>query len=397
MVNTLIPVTQGQHRLTVQVVDTANRVFKQTIYVQVANSAPAGPPASSLPPSSSSSSGTAPAVTSSSSLLSNSLQNDLNAASHWIATTSIAPGGAILYGSSRINPYYSNIASIGMTKDPARYGDVKNWMQWYINHLNWPDKWGLYGTTYDYNVNGSTETSTNDADSTDSYAATFLSLAWAYFDTRDAGAQAYVKTLGYQLEVIGGVIVSTQQLDGLTWAKPNYQIKYLMDNCEAYRGLRDLAMLFQHAFNNPSKAAYFNARADMMLAGIQNMWMGSNYGVYKDALGRLGPVNWGTWYADATSQLFPVLLGVISPSDPHATQIYATFNAHWPGWPQLSFQAQDPFPWVLVVDAAVRMGDSARVSAYMASVQNKYVSQNFPWTWYCAENGWYMRLNSYLL
>jgi len=381
--NASVPIGSGEHRLTVQAIDAANRVFKQTIYVQV------GTVASTV---------SSPVNSSVTTSGSSSYQSNLNATSNWIAINSIAPSGAILYGSSQINPYYSNIAAIGMTKDPARYGAVKNWMQWYLNHLNWPDKWGLYGSTYDYNVNGSTETSTGNADSTDSYAATFLSVAWAYYRTGDAGAQAYVKTLAYQMEVIAGVLISTQDNDGLTWAKPDYHIKYLMDNCEAYRGLRDVASLFQNAYGDSSKAAYFNARADMMLNGIRAMWLGGGaYGVYKDALGRLAAPNWGVWYADATSQVFPVLMGVISPADPHAAQVYSAFNAHWPGWQNLSFQSQDPFPWVLVADAAALMGDTRRVSTYMNSVQSKYVSQGFPWTWYSAEAGWYMRLNSYLM
>src|SRR5438309_8811545 len=103
---------------------------------------------------------------------------------------------------------------------------------------------GLACTIYDFKVSGSTETPTNDADSTDSYAATFLSLAWAYWKTGDPNARAYIQTLKYPLDCIGGVIVQTKQPNGLTWAKPDYQIQYLMDNCEVYRGLRDLANIF---------------------------------------------------------------------------------------------------------------------------------------------------------
>ncbi|HET8827051.1 MAG TPA: hypothetical protein VFM77_18040, partial [Terriglobales bacterium] len=79
-----------------------------------------------------------------------SYQNDLIATATWVRNNSVAGDGAILYGSTQINPYYSNLAAIGLTHDPASYGTVQRWMQWYISHLNWPDKWGLYGTTYDY-------------------------------------------------------------------------------------------------------------------------------------------------------------------------------------------------------------------------------------------------------
>ncbi|MBV9147552.1 MAG: hypothetical protein JO065_16680 [Acidobacteria bacterium] len=324
-------------------------------------------------------------------------QNNLTATAAWLRNNSVAGDGAILYGSSRIVPYYSNLAAIGLTHDSASYGTVQRWMQWYLNHLNWPDKWGLYGTMYDYDyVNGS-ETTQQTADSTDSYAATFLSLAWAFYQTGDPASQNYIKGLSYQLDVIGGVLVQTQQSDGLTWAKPDYQIKYLMDNCEAYRGLRDLASLFQNAFGDSTKAAYYNAIADHMLQGIQSMWMGNAWAVYKDGIGSLIAPNMGTWYPDATSQVFPALNSVISSGDARSQQVYNNLNSAWPGWPTLSFGTQDPFPWVLVGDAAAIMGDTTRANTYIQTMQTKYVNQGFPWTWYSAEAGWFMRLNAYML
>lgn len=309
----------------------------------------------------------------------------------------MASDGAILYGASKINPYYANLAALGLTHDPANYATVEAWMQWYINHMNWPDQWGLHGTIYDYSYNNGTETSLNDADSTDSYAATFLSLALAYYQTGDAGAQTYVRSISSQLDAMGGVLVQTQQSDGLTWSKPSYQIKYLMDNCEGYRGLRDLASLFQSALGDSAKAAYYNAAADIMLQGINSMWMNGSWAVYKDNAGKLTAPNMGKWYPDATSQLFPVLEGVVPPSDARSVQAYNSLNAAWPGWPSLSYNAQDAFPWILVGDAAILMGDTSRVTMFIQSIEGKYVNSGFPWPWYSAEAGWFMRLNAYAL
>jgi hypothetical protein len=305
--------------------------------------------------------------------------------------------GALIYTPQELNPYYANIAAIGMTKDPARMPQVVSWMNWYINHLNWPDKWGLYGTTYDYTVSNGVPIATNNADSTDSYAATFLSLVWNAWESGNSSARSTILGLSYQLDVIGGVIIKTQQSDGLTWAKPDYQIKYLMDNCEAYRGLRDLASTFQNAFGDTTKAAYYNAAADTMLKGILGMWMNGTWAVYKDDIGRLAAPNMTTWYADARAQIFPVLMGVVSSSDPRAQQAYAALNAAWPGWPALSFNSQDPFPWALIAQGAAAMGDKGRVSTYINNVQNKYVKSGFPWPFYNAEAGWFMRTNNYML
>ena len=335
-------------------------------------------------------------VGSSTSTSNSQYQNNLNAASKWVAQFSQADG-ALLYTPQTLNPYYANIAAIGMTKDPNRMPQVVGWINWYINHLNWPDKWGLYGTTYDYAVNNGVPTATNNADSTDSYAATFLSLAWNAWESGNTSARSTILGLAYQLDTIGGVIIQTQQSDGLTWAKPDYQIKYLMDNCEAYRGLRDLAALFQNAFGDSAKAAYYNAAADSMRNGILGMWMNGTWAVYKDDIGRLAAPNLTTWYADASAQVFPALMGVVSSSDPRAQQSYAALNAAWPGWPALSFNSQDPFPWVLIAQGAAAMGDKARVTTYLNTLQSKYVNSNFPWPFYNAEAGWFMRTNNYML
>jgi hypothetical protein len=323
-------------------------------------------------------------------------QKDFTATSNWVAQFSTADG-ALLYTPQQIDPYFSNIAAIGMTKDPNRMPQVVAWMKWYINHLNWPDKWGLYGTTYNYNVNNGVETSTDDADSTDSYAATFLTLAWNAWQTGNSSARSYISGLSYQLDTIGGVLIQTQQSDGLTWAKPDYQIKYLMDNSEGYRGLRDLASLFQNAFGDSAKADYYNAAANSMQNGILGMWLNGTWAVYKDGIGDLAAPNMGTWYADATAQVFPVLMGVVAASDTRAQQSYAVFNAAWPGWPQLSYNAQDAFPWCLVGTAAAAMGDNSRLATYINSIQSKYVNHGFPWPFYNAEAGWFMRANSYMM
>ena len=323
-------------------------------------------------------------------------RRNFNAVSKWMSQFSQSDG-SILYTPQEIIPYYSNIAAIGMTRDPNRMPQVVAWMNWYTNHLNWPDKWGLYGTIYDYTVNNGQEISTNDADSTDSYAGTFLTLAWNAWATGDAGARSYIAGIYSQLDAIGGVIIKTQNSDGLTWAKPDYQIKYLMDNSEAYRGLRDAASLFKNAFHDNNKAAYYNAAADAMQNGIFGMWLNGNWAVYKDGVGKLAAPNMNTWYADATAQVFPVLLGVVTSSDTRAKQAYAAFNSAWPGWPSLSFNTKDPFPWCLVGDAAAAMGDKTRLITYIKTIQTKYENSNFPWPFYIAEAGWFIRGNNFML
>jgi hypothetical protein len=321
--------------------------------------------------------------------------SNVASAGQWIANHSTLPDGAILYSATEIVPYFGNIAAIGMTKDPANYPQVKAWMEWYIHHLNATDVWDLGNSIYDYDISGTVEMPRNTADSTDSYPATFMTLAWNFYRTGDIAAQSYVMTILPELDLIGQQLIKTQQDDGLTWAKPNYQIKYLMDNCEGYRGMHDLASLFEAA-GNSSRVSYYTSHANLAYQGLMSMWLGDSFAVYKDGVGNLAFPTWSTWYPGATSQLFPVLEGVVPASDPKAQQVYAKFNSAWPGWPTLSFNATDPFPWVLVSNAAATMGDSSRVNTYLTTIQNKYVSQGYPWPWYSMEAGWFMRVNAFM-
>jgi hypothetical protein len=332
--------------------------------------------------------------------VSNSYQQNLTLTSAWLSTQ-VRPTGAIQYTASAISPYFGNQAAIGMCLDAARLPQVVGWMRWYLAHLNMPDRYGLDATVYDYYIVNGVETTTTavitepDYDSADSYAATFLSLAWTAWQTNDPTTQAYIKTISYQLDLIGGVLIKLQQSDGLTWAKPNYQIKYTMDNCEVYRGFRDLASLFS-AVGDSAKYAYYTAAADSCLKGIMSLWVNEAWSVYKDALGNLRAPSMTAWYPDATAQLFPILHGIIAPSSTLAQESYSAFCTAWPGWPTLSFSSQNSFPWCLVGCVAAAMSDTKRLATYIATVQAKYVPA-FPWTWYDAEAGWFMLGNDYLV
>ena len=94
-------------------------------------------------------------------------QANLTATSNYIAAQQLADG-AILTSSTEIDPYFANYAAIGWIKDDklSRISDVESWINWYIDHFNWPDSQGLYGTVYNYTYDPSSgvETSTGTYD-----------------------------------------------------------------------------------------------------------------------------------------------------------------------------------------------------------------------------------------
>jgi hypothetical protein len=331
-------------------------------------------------------------------------QNIANAAT--FLGTQILGDGAILYTSSQIDPYFSNIAAQGLLKDTAnlsaRIAQVEAWVQWYINHFNWPDYNGIYGSVYNYGVAGGVETSTGAYDSADSYAATFLSLVQDLWLTGDAGARTFVQNIvgSYNLNVVGNVITNMAQANGMIWAKPDYQIEFLMDNCEDYRGISDVAALMQNAFNNPSSAAWFQTYANNIKNGIETVLLNTSTNLYQTSAGAGAP-NLTKWYPDMVSQLFPIVHGVILPSSATAKHIYTELNTNWPGWDQLSYNnapsghTGDPFPWCIAGYAAYLMGDKTRANAFLSTINAKY-GTTFPWPFYSAEAGWYIKLNAAL-
>jgi hypothetical protein len=315
-------------------------------------------------------------------------------AAAWIAADAQLADGAIVDSSTQISPYFANRAAIGLAL-AGHAAAVQAWMQWYVAHLNATDVWGGSGTIYDYTLAGGVETSTGTADSTDAYAGTFLSLASTFYQTGGSGAQAYVRSIRAQLAQVAGVLTSGQQPDGLTWALPTYQVKYLMDNCEVYAGLRDYGTLLA-ALGDAADAAAFAARAQASANGIASELWNAAQGEYSDAIG-VGnvatPVDW-TNYESAAAELFPVLFGVIAPTSSQAAAAYAKFNAAFTKWDQLDIP--DEYPWTLVSTAAIVMNDTARANAYISAVDGAYVAGGYPYPWYDAEGGWFVQSNALL-
>jgi hypothetical protein len=254
---------------------------------------------------------------------------------------------------------------------------------------------------YDYRYANGVETSLRKADSVDSYAATFFTLARALDETGDPASRAYVRSIRPQLEEMGAMLLSPKELqrDGMTIALPSYPIAYLMDNGEVYRGFSDLASLERAEFHDAARARTYDVAAAGVARGISTLWSAAN-GTYdssrQEPHGPSVPSRWTTWYPDATAQLFPILQGVVDPESARATALWAAFNAAWPQWDRLHNGDPGGYPWALVSTAATLAGDDARAEVYVRSVRERYASRGFPYPWYDAEGGWYLRTLSAL-
>lgn len=309
-----------------------------------------------------------------------------------------------------INPYFNNIATLGLlAADTAesRAGALK-WMQWNLDHLNAASTNVPANSIFDYRYYPDTDTqvSTGDFDSVDSYASTALNVAWAAYETGDPALQAFVANNIITYEAIAnilnfegptGVRVAPPAFGaGLTIAKPSYPIMYTMDNTEVFSGLRDFADL-QAALGRSSEAAYYGAwAATSQNAVIDLLWNPTNDNwdwAY------LNTSNTDVFYAQGAAQLWPVLDGVVPATDTKAIAGWTQFSASWPTW--YDNGVPDAYPWISLARGAQLMGEWENAAAHLTDAHERYAPGGFTLPtscgaatcgqWYVAEAGWFIQ------
>ena len=311
----------------------------------------------------------------------------------WLAMCQL-PNGALAQTpySDRVVPYFANIAAKSLIDvDP---GAAAKYMVWYLSQLNRPDRWGLSGTIYDYEVErhgfaaGSEATeivmiATRNYDSADSYAATFLTLVSEYYyKTQDS--ELVTANLD-DINLVAQVIVSLQDKDGLVFVKPGSRTKYLMDNAENYRGLIDWSNILEK-LGNSSLAAYYRNVAQRIRNGIAQTLYDSERETFAWSLSPFGKrfPKKGKWYPDGVSQLYLVTCGVLPPEDPKAIKVWEEFNSQFPGW---EFgEKRDRFPWSSVAIASIIMGDRGKAVQFAQWAEETFLLNNRPYPWYVLES-----------
>jgi len=196
--------------------------------------------------------------------------DEARADADWILQAQL-PDGAIAnqLDQAQIWPYLSNFAAVGLSRasqitGDARYSDgAWRWLSWYQVHQD------PRGFVTDYTVAAGLPASTGDMDSTDAYAGTFLIAANAAWQA--TGDLARLRALEPGIVAAVAAIGATQRSDGLTWAKPTVHVKYLMDQAEAFAGLRSAAML-AGTLANPALRKRASAAARRLRAGVRRLW-----------------------------------------------------------------------------------------------------------------------------
>ncbi|MDP4268331.1 MAG: hypothetical protein Q8880_12985, partial [Bacteroidota bacterium] len=287
---------------------------------------------------------------------------------------------------------FSNIACCSLLYNKNYLSKVEKYLNWYINHLNFTDTYGAHGTIYDYflKTNGSL-VSTFDYDSYDSYPATFLSLLKDYY-TVSKNTSFFISNSDY-IHAITASMLNSADADGLTWAKPNYKVKYLMDNCEVYKGITDAIFIYKEIFKNSHYLNMLKIAKNKIYGSIEaNMWNDrDNFYYYQiDANNNKGTPHFTHWYPDATSQLFPILSGLIDPTSKRALYIYDRFNKAFPEW-NVS-KPNGSFPDVYIGYVGLLMKDYYKVHVFLDFCRKSYIDKGNIWPWYSVESAYYIKI-----
>ncbi|OPY56874.1 MAG: Cellulosome-anchoring protein precursor [Pelotomaculum sp. PtaU1.Bin035] len=308
----------------------------------------------------------------------------------WISTTQSPEGYfALSGGRTDVIPYFCNLTGMALCGDPQSLDRVKRYLDWNFSRLNYPDRWGLNGTIYDYRQEGDLLVSVDRYDSADSYAATLLTLAADY--QASSNDLSFIREHYRELSSVEELIITLQDSDGLIWAKTDLKIKYLMDNCECYRGLKNWARVLD-VLEYKELSALCDQKAEMIKTGIIEQFWDEDKSCFAWAVDQAGIKHYpvpGQSYPGIFAQIYPVTFGVIPPASEIAVQAYQKLNNELPSWPGL--EVGDPFPWAILGYAAAVMSDLPRAGVFLKNCRTTYIGSGRGFPWSSFEGAFYAR------
>jgi hypothetical protein len=225
--------------------------------------------------------------------------------------------------------YFSNLGAIALlaaNEIRPNAGDVaraERWLAWYARHQE------TDGTIFDREGTTRSHQSNGKRDATDSYAATFLLAAWRYQQASGQRPSAeIIKAAQKSLAAIEAVA----QADGLTIAKPEYAIKFLMDNIEVHQGLTEGAQFFD-SVGLKTEARKARTMAARLAGSLGQYWSepGQHFAYALDLKGNFSS-GLAEPYPHGLAQLFA--LSYLSPARPGLwAKVNLTFKPDQKGIP----------------------------------------------------------------
>jgi hypothetical protein len=301
----------------------------------------------------------------------------------WILTAQLPEGALATYPDQQfIDVYTANLATIGLarahalTRDPRFAAGAWRWLQWRC------DRTEKRGYTDDHKIVAGVPVSIGDVDAIDSEAATFLiALLELYRATGDAEA---LRGFASCITDSVGAMRALQDVDGLTWAKPTWRVKYLMNEGEVFAGFRSAATLARD-LGDPALQAEATAASERVAAGLALLWNpatgGYDWAVHAD--GARVPVDWRILYPDSVEQAWVAVFGLSARV--RAKDLMSRFVGYHPAWAQPS--AVDllegaPAPvgfWPIAGWGLIAVGRRDQASAGAASIRAGADATRWAW------------------
>lgn len=298
-------------------------------------------------------------------------------------------------GTLTMNPYFADFAALALLDNAEEYADeVKAYMDWHFAHLNTAetDYNGVDGTIYDYKITVEGGKVTEETisisdegikryDSTDSYAATFLMVLSKYYEK--TGDKDYIIANSKDIARIINAMYSTLH-KGLANARPDYEVKYLMDNSEVYEGslavadlLREVVCPVDSSYNEIVERC--ETTADVIAQTIEKkLWVASE-NRYITAIFKNGKIahnfSWESFYPSGSAQVFPIIHGLIAADSKRAIALYDRFCEAF-DWQ--NFNIDSEFCWGSNVLAAAKMNDADSVACYINNYVEIYDQHQYP-------------------
>lgn len=326
------------------------------------------------------------------------------------------PEGAILLYSREtaeekgiMNPYFACLAARGLLAGTASDRDlqaVERYIDWHVGHLNEEDENapGGSGSIYDYQMqiqDGKNLWESKEAyDSVDSYAAVFLVLVSEYLEKGGDNTRLP--------EWKEGILSVTDTLlgccnGGLSQVSVKNETRYLMDNVEVNRALRDLEGLLgavaeqEEAPEEKERIRLLQKEAKETLMGNSSqmealLWDGAS-GCYLAGLdGSLEPLHYEdtkALYPIGTAQIYPIVFGFLEEESEKAQSLYEKFCQDY-HWEDLSYRKGKKAGsyWGLLSFMGAKMGDFSRVDRYLEESRAALIKEGRDYPYHTAESGW---------
>lgn len=321
------------------------------------------------------------------------------AEAEWIMSLQVASGpdaGLIAMNEpqSLCVPYFANLAASGLASATLSTGDPRyvqaawRWLDWYAAHMDGS------GFVTDYELRNGVWTSTGDFDSTDAYAATYVTaVRAAYAATGDAGRLAAAWPA---VRRATDAMLQTAAPGYLTYAKPGWNLMYAMDNAEVYDAWLAVAELATIHGD-----ATLRARADEWVAGMRvslaRFWNEATQ-AYDVALADGGirhAADWTEFYPSVTAQVWMINTGLVPAA--RASALATGIEQAYPAWddpnstglfnPPEGPQVRPIGWWPSFADAFTEAGMQARALAGFTRMRDAALAGGRVWPYHAGSAG----------